>query len=40
MEEKLELLGIAKGLDFSKVMGFTMVEETFENYMHLNFEQY
>ena len=40
MEEELEVPGISKGLDQSKVMGYTMVEETFENYMHQNFEQY
>ena len=34
MEEELEVLFIAKCLYQSKVMGYTMVEEAFENYMH------
>jgi hypothetical protein len=34
MEEEFEVLGIAEVLDLSKVMGYTMVDETFENYMH------
>jgi hypothetical protein len=39
MEEGLEVLGTTKDLGSSKEMGCTMVEETFENYMHQNFEQ-
>jgi hypothetical protein len=35
MEEELEVLGTNK--DFG--MGYTMVEEKFENHMHQNFEQ-
>jgi hypothetical protein len=34
MEEKLEVLDTAKDLDFSNVMGYTKVDEEFDNYMH------
>ena len=34
VEQVLEVPVIAKGLNQSKVMGYTMVEEACENYMH------
>jgi hypothetical protein len=41
MEEELVVLDNAKDLDFSKEMywDYTMVENTFEYYMHQNFDQ-
>jgi len=36
MAEELEVLDVSKGLDLSKVLGYTMFEETFDNYIDLD----